>query len=70
MRPRMSMSGKLELMGVTRERYRRAERREKTKILDELVASTGLKRKYAITAAPRPALRAAYSHWASLGSSA
>lgn len=49
MRRQMSMSGKLELMGVTRERYRKAGRKEKTKILDELVASTGLNRKYAIT---------------------
>jgi hypothetical protein len=46
----MSMSGKLELMDVTRERYRGAGRKEKTKILDELVASTGLNRKYVITA--------------------
>jgi hypothetical protein len=50
MRAKMSMRGKLELMGVTRERYRTAGRKEKTKILDELVACTELNRKYAITA--------------------
>jgi hypothetical protein len=46
----MSVTGRQELIEAIRDRYKRATRKEKTKILDELVQATGLNRKYAITA--------------------
>lgn len=44
----MSIRSKQELVAVLRPRYRKASRPEKTQILDELVATTGYHRKYAI----------------------
>ena len=49
----MSKKGKRELVGRLRSRYLQARRNEKTKILDELVAVTGLHRKSAIRALRR-----------------
>ncbi|HUI89733.1 MAG TPA: ISNCY family transposase [Anaerolineales bacterium] len=44
----MSQQSKKELLEVVRERYVAAKRKEKQRILDELVAATGYHRKYAI----------------------
>ncbi len=44
----MSQQSKKELLEVVRERYVTAKRKEKQRILDELVAATGYHRKYAI----------------------
>lgn len=49
----MSEKGKRELVGRLRRRYLQARRSEKTKILDEFVAVTGLHRKSAIRALRR-----------------
>ena len=44
----MTPHGKRELLSAIRPRYRKATRSEKTKILDEFVATTGYHRKCAI----------------------
>jgi hypothetical protein len=44
----MTPHSKRELLSAVRPRYRKATRSEKTKILDEFVATTGYHRKYAI----------------------
>lgn len=44
----MTRMTKSELIEITKRRYLKAERREKTKILDEFCGNTGLNRKYSI----------------------
>jgi len=44
----MTKQGKRELLKAIRPRYRKASKREKSRILDEFVAATGYNRKYAI----------------------
>jgi hypothetical protein len=44
----MTGNGKRELLEAIRPRYRRANKQEKGRILDEFVANTGYYRKYAI----------------------
>ena len=44
----MEMLAKSELVGIIRERYLGANKKEKTQILDELVAVTGHHRKHAV----------------------
>jgi hypothetical protein len=44
----MTMLGRRELTNVVRLRYSRANRTQKSKILDQFVANTGYCRKYAI----------------------
>ena len=44
----MSLQGRRELVCATADRYRKADRREKARILDEFTAATGCNRKYAI----------------------
>ena len=48
MRQTMSFQAKRELLSKVFPRYREANRKQKTIILDEFIASTGYKRKYAI----------------------
>jgi Integrase core domain len=50
----MSHRSRQELLDTVRARYAQAERRDKTAILDELVANTGYNRKYAITVLRHP----------------
>ena len=49
MQNRISLQSRKELAQRVRERYNQADWKEKTKILDGLIASTGYGRKYAIT---------------------
>ena len=44
----MSQTSKDELVSALRPRYHQANRTEKQRILDELIATTGYHRKYAI----------------------
>jgi len=44
----MGMAARREYLAVLQEKYRRAQRKEKTKILDEYCANTGQARKYVI----------------------
>lgn len=44
----MSRKSKQELFDTVRPRYYQAKRKEKKRILDELVANTGYQRKYVI----------------------
>lgn len=48
MRKRVDMSTRKELIRAIEERYRTADRREKSRILDEFVAVSGLHRKHAV----------------------
>src|SRR2546429_6140778 len=45
----MSLDSRRELLAVTAPRYRTAHRAERSRILEEFVASTGYHRKYALT---------------------
>jgi len=49
MQNRMSLQSRKELAHRVRERYNQADGKEKTKILNGLIASTGYGKKYAIT---------------------
>lgn len=49
MKSRISLQSRKELAQRVREKYSKANRKEKEKILDGLIASTGYDRKYAIT---------------------
>ncbi len=55
---RVKRESKQELAEAVRERYRRAGKQEKGRILDEFVAATGYHRKYAVGIL-RPGPRAA-----------
>ncbi len=55
----MSIQSKRELVATVAPRYRAANRTEKQRILDELVASTGYERKYAIHLLNHPSKREA-----------
>ena len=44
----MSRKSKAEVIAAVRERYWKAKKTQKSQILDELVATTGYNRKYAI----------------------
>ena len=44
----MSKKSKAEVIAAVRERYWKAKKTQKSQILDELVATTGYNRKYAI----------------------
>jgi len=48
MRHSMSLKARRELLAVTAPRYQTADKKQRQKILDEFVASTGYHRKYAI----------------------
>lgn len=48
MRTTMSFTSRRELLTKVAPRYREATRKQKTVILNEFIASTGFKRKYAI----------------------
>jgi hypothetical protein len=52
----MSFQARRELLSKVSPRYREANRKQKTIILDEFIASTGYKRKYAIRLLSLPAL--------------
>jgi hypothetical protein len=54
-RQTMSFQAKRELLSKVFPRYREANRKQKTIILDEFIASTGYKRKYAIRLFSLPA---------------
>src|SRR6266487_3094579 len=50
----MSLASRRELLAVTAPRYRAAHRQERSRILEEFVASTGYHRKYALTLLNHP----------------
>ena len=50
----MEMLAKSELIGIVRERYLGANKKDKTRILDELVAVTGHHRKHAVRLLSEP----------------
>ena len=50
----MSLDSRRELLAVTAPRYRTAHRTERSRILEEFVASTGYQRKYALTLLNHP----------------
>jgi len=50
----MSLDSRRELLAVTAPRYRTAHRAERSRILEEFVASTGYQRKYALTLLNHP----------------
>lgn len=50
----MSFESRRELLAKVSLRYREANRKQKTIILDEFIASTGYKRKYAIRLFSKP----------------
>lgn len=52
----MEMQAKAELVGVIRERYLCASRKDKSRILDEFVAVTGHHRKHAVRLLSEPIL--------------
>ena len=54
---RVRQASKQDLAEAVRERYRRAGRRQKGRILDEFVATTGYHRKYAVTVLGRERAR-------------
>jgi hypothetical protein len=52
----MEMQAKAELVGIVRERYLCASRKDKSRILDEFVAVTGNHRKHAVRLLSKPIL--------------
>jgi hypothetical protein len=54
----MSLDSRRELLAVTAPRYRTAHRAERSRILEEFVASTGYHRKYALTLLNHPLSKA------------
>lgn len=54
----MSLQSRRELLAVVAPRYRSAERAERSRILEEFVASTGYHRKYALTLLNHPLSKA------------
>jgi Integrase core domain len=54
----MSLASRRELLAVTAPRYRAAQRAERSRILEEFVASTGYHRKYALTLLNHPLSKA------------
>src|SRR2546430_14198447 len=56
--PMMSLDSRRELLAVTAPRYRTAHRAERSRILEEFVASTGSHRKYALTLLNHPLSKA------------
>ena len=54
----MSLASRRELLAVTAQRYRVAQRAERSRILEEFVASTGYHRKYALTLLNHPLSKA------------
>ncbi len=54
----MSLANRRELLAVTAPRYRTAHRAERSRILEEFVASTGYHRKYALTLLNHPLSKA------------
>lgn len=54
----MSLDSRRELLAVTAPRYRVAQRAERSRILEEFVASTGYHRKYALTLLNHPLSKA------------
>ena len=53
----MSVASRRELLAVTAPRYRTANRAERSRMLEEFVASTGYHRKYALTVLNHPLRR-------------
>lgn len=54
----MSLQSRRELLAVVAPRYRAAQRQERTRILEEFLASTGYHRKYALTLLNHPVTKA------------